>query len=272
MLKIGDFSKLSRISIRRLRHYDEIKLLIPETIDDFTNYRYYSEKQLITANRITALIDMGFKLAVISEVLNCYNDSEMFSKFLLVKRKEISSHLEETEYRLKLLETSIQRLRKDNNIMSYNVILKELPERHVASVRRTIPSYEHEGMLWGILMGETSHLNMKDGDPCYTLAIFHDDEHKESDVDVEIQKTVSGNYKNTENVIFKVEPSVLIASSTYNGSYEQISEVNQTVANWVKDNGYEFNGSVFNIYHVSPHETQNPDEYVTEVCYSVKKK
>ena len=40
MLKIGDFSKLSRISIRMLRHYDEIGLLVPESIDSATGYRY----------------------------------------------------------------------------------------------------------------------------------------------------------------------------------------------------------------------------------------
>ena len=39
MLKIGDFSKLSRISIRMLRHYDELGLLTPETIGPFTGYR-----------------------------------------------------------------------------------------------------------------------------------------------------------------------------------------------------------------------------------------
>lgn len=271
MLKIGDFSKLSRISIRMLRHYDEIKLLVPESTDKFTNYRYYSEKQLVLATRITALKDMGFSLAVILEVLNHYNDPEMFSKFLLIKQKEISIQFEENKYRLQLLETLIKRLRKDDSIMNYNVILKDLPQRYVASVRKTIPSYEHEGMLWGILMEETANLNIKDSDSCYALAVFHDREHKESDVDVEVQKTVSGKYKNTENVIFKLESSIQIASTTYKGSYEQIEEINQVVANWVKENGYEFDGAMFNIYHVSPHETQNPDEYVTEICYPIKK-
>ena len=42
MLKIGDFSKLSRCSVRMLRHYDEIGLLEPAEIDRFTGYRYYS--------------------------------------------------------------------------------------------------------------------------------------------------------------------------------------------------------------------------------------
>ncbi len=41
MLKIGDFSKLSRISIRMLRHYDEIGLMEPRVVDPATGYRYY---------------------------------------------------------------------------------------------------------------------------------------------------------------------------------------------------------------------------------------
>ena len=69
MIKIGDFSKLSRISIRMLRHYAETGLLAPEKIDPFTGYRYYSEAQLPIANRITALKDMGFGLSAIGEIL-----------------------------------------------------------------------------------------------------------------------------------------------------------------------------------------------------------
>ena len=58
MLKIGDFSKLSRVSIRMLRHYDEIGLLHPVKIDPESGYRYYNENQLPIAGRITALKDM----------------------------------------------------------------------------------------------------------------------------------------------------------------------------------------------------------------------
>ena len=55
MLKIGDFSKLSRVSIRMLRHYDEIGLLTPGKVDAFTGYRYYGEEQLPTIYRINAM-------------------------------------------------------------------------------------------------------------------------------------------------------------------------------------------------------------------------
>ncbi len=272
MLRIGDFSKLSRISIRMLRHYDEVGVLVPLNIDHFTGYRYYSEQQLAIVGRIIALRDMGFNIAIIKQILDNYDNPQAMAEFLNVKRLEIQTEVEEKKHRLRLLETAINRLRKDETSMNYNVTLKTLPERYVASVRKTIPCYEQEGMLWGILMQETAHLKMQDSDPCYTLAIFHDGEHKENNVDVEVQKSVKGSYPNSENVIFKTEPAVDIASAIFKGGYEQCGEVNEAVANWVQDNGYTFTGLAFNIYHVSPHETQNPDEYVTEVCYPVKKK
>lgn len=272
MLKIGDFSKLSRISIRMLRHYDEIGLLTPKNTDSFTSYRYYSEDQLTNASRIMALKEMGFGLATIAEILKVYNDPKALSEFLSVKKAEVQAEAHELNQRLLLLETTIVRLRKDDRAMSYNVVLKSLPERYVASVRKTIPAYDQEGMLWMLLNKETATMNLQPADNCYSLAMFHDEGYKEKDVDVEIQIAVKGQYANTENVIFKKVPEIEIASSTYTGSYDQITDVNHAVANWVNDNGFAFNGAMFCIYHVSPGQTQNPEEWVTEVCYPIKKK
>ncbi len=272
MLKIGDFSKLSRISIRMLRHYDEIGLLIPKSTDSFTGYRYYGEDQLPVAGQINALKDMGFGLSAIGEILKCYGDPQKMAEFLSVKKAEVKAEAEEAAHRLLLLETAIKRLRKDGTTMSYNVNLKTLPERYVASVRKIIPAYDQESILWNIMMKEIAPLKVQPAENCYSLAIFHDEGYKESDVDVEIQGTVKGSYQNTENVVFKTVPAVEVASATYKGSYEQLTAVNHAVANWVNDNGYEFNGAMFCIYHVSPAQTQNPDELVTEVCYPVKRK
>lgn len=272
MLKIGDFSKLSRISIRMLRHYDDIGLLVPKTTDNFTGYRYYGEDQLPVAGRIASLKDMGFGLAAIGEILKSYDNPQKLADFLAVKQAEVQTEAEETGRRLLLLDTAIKRLRKDDTAMNYNVTLKNLPERYVASVRKVIPSYNQEGILWNLMMTETAPLQLQPADNCCSLAIFHDEGYKESDVDVEIQTTVKGSYHDTEHVVFKTAPAVEIASATYKGSYEQLTAVNNVVANWVNDNGYEFNGAMFCIYHVSPAQTQNPDELVTEVCCPVKKK
>lgn len=272
MLKIGDFSKLSRISIRMLRHYDEIGLLVPKNTDSFTSYRYYSEEQLSVAGRITALKDMGFSLSTIGEILKSYDNPQALAEYLSVKRTEVQAESEEVGRRLLLLDTAIKRLRKDETAMNYNVTIKTLQERYVASVRQVIPAYEQEGILWDMMMRETAGMNMQIADPCYGMAVFHDEGHKESDVDVEIQMSVKGSYENTDHVVFKTVPAVEFASAILKGSYEQLTSVHSTVAQWVRDNGYEFNGAMFCIYHVSPAQTQNPDELVTEVCYPVKKK
>ena len=101
-------------------------------------------------------------------------------------------------------------------------------------------------------------------------AEYLDDEYKEKDVELLAWKTVKGTYPDTEHVKIKTLPSVKVASCMVKGGYEQMPDVYGAVIAWVNENGYEYDGSMFNIYHVSPHETNNPDEFVTEVCYTVK--
>lgn len=86
MFKIGEFSKLSRISIRMLRHYDEIGLLVPEETDPWTGYRRYAAAQLMTANRITALRGLGFSLAETAALLACWEDRTAMETRLLAQR------------------------------------------------------------------------------------------------------------------------------------------------------------------------------------------
>ena len=109
-------------------------------------------------------------------------------------------------------------------------------------------------------------------DPCYAAAEFLDNEYKEENVEIIVSMSVKGKYQDTEHVKFRTLPEVTVASCTYRGSYTQITDVYTAVIAWMEANGYEPAEPMFNIYHVSPHETQNPDEFVTEICYPVKKK
>lgn len=271
MLKICDFSKLSRISIRMLRHYDEIGLLAPESIDPITGYRYYREAQLSEAQRIVSLREMGFGLSSIAALVQS-EDPGLMEQALKAQRRELMLQMHQLQTQLRLLDTALIRLRKDPEMTSYEISLKQMPARKVASVRQIIPRYEEEGRLWHILMKEITPLHVKGGRMDQSVAIFHDREFKDHDVDVEIQYAVSGEYPDTEHVTFKDEPAFVYASAIMRGSYEQADLINQSIACWIRDNGYEFNGPMFNIYIVSPNQTQNPDEWVTEVCYPVRKK
>jgi diguanylate cyclase (GGDEF)-like protein len=68
MLKIGDFANMNNVTVRALRHYEEIGLLKPASIDDFTGYRYYAEGQSAEIKVINILKELGFSLAEIGEL------------------------------------------------------------------------------------------------------------------------------------------------------------------------------------------------------------
>ena len=88
MLKIGLFSKLSRVSVRMLRHYDEVGLLAPSEVDPMTGYRYYSERQLITAGRIAALRALGFGLSETRELLRLSDRAGEIAQQIYEEQKE----------------------------------------------------------------------------------------------------------------------------------------------------------------------------------------
>ncbi|CDA10808.1 MerR family transcriptional regulator [Intestinibacter bartlettii] len=271
MFKIGEFSKLSQVSIRMLRHYDKIDLLVPEKTDKFTGYRYYSAAQLIVINRIQELKKMGFSLNEIKDILKDYKDDDSFKSALKSRKSEIELGIEEMQNQVLLIENFVKRL-EEVSIMKYNVNVKEMPERKVASLRKIIGSYPQEEELWNQIRSEIAPQNPKFSNPSYRVAIYRDEEYKETNPDIEIQIAVDGDYKDTQNVKFINVSPMKVASVMMKGGYEQIGEVNATVVNWVQDNNYEFAGDMFSIYHVGPAETKNQDELVTEICFPIKKK
>lgn len=93
--KIGDFSRLTNISIRTLRYYDEIGILKPEYVDPYSGYRYYTDKNLDEVRSITFLKQLSFSLEEIAQ----YKDSltsevlEYKKNQLIEKRNEIDEQI-----------------------------------------------------------------------------------------------------------------------------------------------------------------------------------
>lgn len=152
--------------------------------------------------------------------------------------------------------------------MSFDVTVKTIPERYAATVHMVVPHYEDEGMLWGMMAEVKTPLIP--AEPCLAIAEFFDDEYKEENVEIEVSMTVKGTYEDTEHVKFKTLPAVKVASCVVKGSYDQMGEAYASVVSWIKENGYKMNGPMFNIYHVGPVQTQDPNEFVTEACFPVE--
>ncbi len=81
-MRIGEFANICNTKISVLRHYDKEGILVPETVDKFTGYRYYSRQQIDAFLRITALKKAGFSLSEIKQILfRIKSDKELLSFF-----------------------------------------------------------------------------------------------------------------------------------------------------------------------------------------------
>ena len=271
MLKIGDFSKLSRISVRMLRHYDENGLLTPAETDKWSGYRYYSESQLRNAAEITTLRDLGFGIEAIKDILS--HDAQHRLLMYENLRDELRGEYELIGTRLKLLDSEISKSRagtaQKGNPMKYEVIEKTFPEACAATVRMTLPNYQCEGMVWSTLVSETAGLNIPYDEDCLCSVVYLDGEYKEDNIEIEARKTVKGHYPDTEHVKFRTIPAVRCATVIHRGSYSTINDAYAAIAEWLRDNNKKIAGNMFNIYHVSPHETSDSTKFVTEICYPI---
>lgn len=147
MFKIGEFSKLTQVSIRMLRYYDEMGLLKPSQIDPWTGYRMYSVEQIPVLNKIVYLRDSGFNVAEIAVALTNEEEQQLIEQ-LNAKYTQIENTILEEKEKLKKIELAKKELVHKKSEMHYNISLKSIPAYQVLSLRRVVPTYYHESELW----------------------------------------------------------------------------------------------------------------------------
>lgn len=264
MLKIGDFSKLSYISIRMLRYYDESDLLKPAFIDPDTNYRFYNVKQLGIANTINKLRLLGFSNKDIKEILDKKDIDRHFNNKIL----ELQDMIDKIKNTTKEIETLIN---DDFTKLEYNVVKKVIPKRKVVSLRKIVPSYMDENILWNQLFEEIKDKNIGITNNCMAIAIYHDLEYKDNNIDIEVQIDVTNDVVDSELIKVYTTDEVEVASVTFNGSYDKMADVTKSVLLWMQLNGYQLKQPTFNIFHISPAQDSDPNNWITEACFIIEK-
>lgn len=125
--------------------------------------------------------------------------------------------------------------------MSYEVVLKELPEIIVYSKRMVIPNYDAYFEIIPKIGEEIKAANpdLKCAVPEYCFIIYHDGEYKEKDIDVEFCEAVTSFGKDTETIKFKKMDRVPVAACVYHkGPYSTIGNAYAHLFKWIADNGY----------------------------------
>lgn len=270
MLKIGDFSRLSRVSVKALRYYDEIGLLKPVKVDQFTGYRYYSAEQLPRLNYIVLLKELGLSLEEIARLLADGAPLLRVTELLHLKQAEARIRLDEEQKRLAKLEELLLQIEKEGDMSDYQVLTKKVESQKVASLRGVIPTYGDIGGLYGELFGYLGRNRAKIAGP--PLAIYYDCEYRESDVDVEAAVPIKGDLSASGRVVVRELPAEEeVAYVVFQGGYDGFNQVYRALMEWVEKNNRQISGPTREIYLRGPGDTKNPAEYVTEVQLPVSK-
>ena len=258
MLKIGDFSKLSHLTIKALRFYEKEDLLKPAFVDEWNNYRFYETSQLETAAKIKSYRQLGLSIDEIKSVFAGMDVKEILQEKLIALTKEkdlIESRL------------SIIRSIMEDNEMKYQVTEKVIPEKIVYTAETVLKVYS-DIMQWIPSVGQACiNLNpgMKCSEPPYEFCEYLDGEYKETDIHVRHNEAVTAFGKENEQIHFKVLPETKVLSIYHKGSYANIGDAYAFLMKYAEQNGYTATGPARECYIDGIWNKETEEDWLTEI-------
>jgi DNA-binding transcriptional MerR regulator len=274
VFKIGDFSRLSRVSIKALRFYDELGLLKPARVDESSSYRYYSASQLTRLNRILALKDMGLSLEQIALLLDKGLTPEQIRGMLRLKQVELRQQLVEGQDRLARIEAWLYALEQEATMPEYTVVLKNVAPVRVAQARDVAPNIEQLGptldRLFDQVTGYVSQQGATPLDPAIT--VYYNAELSDYDMNVGACVPFEGTLKDGEQVQVAELPAIEKAASViHHGPFSTLSHAYQAILKWIEANGYQISGSSREL-NLEYERGGDQSKYVTEIQFPVEKR
>ena len=172
---IGTVARLAQVSVRTLRHYDELGLLEPAHVDPRTGYRSYEPEQLHRLHRILALRDLGVPLAEIRELLEDEVSVEQLRGILRLRRAESHTRLLAQEQQLARVEARLAQLEEDP-VSDYEVIVKRLDPVRMIALTEDLADQSEIGEACGRLYPRLHGALERDGVPFtgMSYAVYED--------------------------------------------------------------------------------------------------
>lgn len=192
MYRIGDFSRIARVSSRLLRFYDEIGLLRPIHADPQTGYRFYSAAQLAELNRIIVLKDLGFSLEQIGPVLKNEVNAAELRGMLLMRRNDAERALAAEAQKLRQIETRIAQIETEGQLDADDVLMRVEPARRLLSLRRVVSSFVEARGLIGLLKEHVRAI-YNQGHAGQLVAIAHSQDFEADHIDLELGISLTAN-------------------------------------------------------------------------------
>jgi DNA-binding transcriptional MerR regulator len=246
VFRISDFSRLTRVTIKTLRHYDRLGLLPPAFVDPVTRYRWYAAAQVPRLHRIRALRDLGFSLEGIAAILAGNGGGRALRAVLERRRGEIAGQMEEDARRLAQLDATLADLDETEPAM-LDAVVQELTPLRVAARRARVADLDRgaEDLFEAVEADAASAGIRAPGPP---LLLYHDRDHRELDADVEAAVPVLPGARAAGNSTLRTLPGHPAACIVYRGDYDQWAGIARGLLGWLSSRGLAPAGPVREVY------------------------
>jgi DNA-binding transcriptional MerR regulator/effector-binding domain-containing protein len=268
MLSIGEFARLGGVSVRTLRHYDEIGLLYPATIDAETGYRGYSADQLGRLNRIVALKELGLSLAQARRLLDGITVEEL-QGMLMLRRAQLEHELEEHKNKLLGIEARLRYIAREGAMPADDIVVKKIPAMGVVAIAGRAPAFGPANIVPVVNRSRElfDQLGIQDlVEEAGPLLIFYEHDHG-GDVTVYLALPVAEQPAELPAPArYLVLPEIEAAVAVRNGPAASIFPVvYHDLIRWIEEHGYQASPTGREVW---VHEIDDPadaDQQVFEV-------
>jgi DNA-binding transcriptional MerR regulator len=268
MLSIGRFARLSGLTVKALRHYDELGLLRPAHVDSWTGYRWYERAQVQDAAAVRRLRGLRLPLDEIAALLPL--DDASLREALAVHRARLEGELVETRQVLTELDRLIEGKEQLVSELTLDVALVDEPEARFAVVRDRVRVDNMTAHVPEAIMRVRQWLDARDV-PCVEepLTIFHGvgvDEWLVVEVGWPIADAA---LQDEDGVAVRTLPATQAAEHVHEGPYEELPALYGALETAIRSRGLEPGDLAREHYVVNPGSKSDPAQYRTRIVWPV---
>jgi len=184
MLSIGEIAHYTGVSRRMLRHWEEVGLIVPASIDEYTGYRRYARSQVGRVHAIAVLRSVGFGLEAIGDLLGTRLTQRRLVELLRTREEELAAQVQEASARLTEVRKRLDAIEKGHRTIMNTLELGTLPDIRLASLQASVSDESEIGNAVSQLLRRLrGHLNDR-GITNVDIVLTYDGTADENSIDV----------------------------------------------------------------------------------------
>jgi DNA-binding transcriptional MerR regulator len=232
MYTIGAFAQLGGVTVRMLRHYDSLGLLVPSFVDPVNGHRHYEAAQLSRLNRLVALRELGFSLGQVGQLLNEGIELAELRGMLRLRAAELQTRLLHDQQTLDRVRGRLRLIESETIMTITNVEVKTIAPQRVLFLQTTVAADDGEQHVEPLYEKVIEHMEAVGADRASPISW----REREGDL-VHIYAGYLAPTGEVPGLEVITLPAVSVASVVRRGAVEQIDEASQTLAQWAEVHG-----------------------------------